>query len=415
MTELSTRDSRDDDRAQVLLPKRVEHVVTVSAFVILALLLFAAVPWRTNQYFSGQFDLVVLAKTGLMLLALVVAFWINGYAKHHRRPAQNVPAFAFFAIFVYFCSSTLGALLFGSFTASMKLSMRAIVFALTILLLFEAVRAIILIEMFARLLTLVVLCVAVTGKFSQTGRLTADFPPLHPNEMAFLAAVPMVYFIWRTANVDSSVLRTACIAALGVVVVLTDSRTTTATVLVVIVLLILRGKRNAVTNLAVFASLILAFLFLLMFTETIQSFSGRSGTSPIETFGSRTIAWDAVLNSARSVSQAMVGEGLATKKVPVAGQMWSTQLLDSSWISTFVQAGLIGLVIAALLVIYTITMAAHAGRPNCDLWIALLALVTVRSIFESGLLDTSASFIVLMLVALGAASDARTRHAVTTV
>jgi hypothetical protein len=103
----------------------------------------------------------------------------------------------------------------------------------------------------------------------------------------------------------------------------------------------------------------------------------------------------------------LFGQGLAAKFVAVQGHTWSKQLLDSSWISAFIQAGLTGFVLAVALVIYAATRAIRNARPANDLWLALLALVVVRSIFESGLLDTSTSFVVFMMVSMGAASQAR--------
>ena len=202
-------------------------------------------PWRSKQYFSDQFDSVVLAKTALMLLALAGAVWIRGYARHHGRQPNDVPAFAFLVVLVYLCASTLGSLLFGRPLRQRKaVHARAAVIALVVLLLFEAVRPIVLIDLFARLLTAATILAAATGGFSATGRLTGAIPPLHPNEIAFLAAIPMVYFIWRTANLDFNALRLAGIIALGIIIVLADSRTTFGAVFVAIALVVVRGSRN---------------------------------------------------------------------------------------------------------------------------------------------------------------------------
>ncbi len=408
MTEVSLRGNAGHHAVPDAPQKSIDRTVHVVAFATLALLLYAALPWRSKQYFSDQLDAVVLAKTALMLLALAGAVWLRTYLSRHGREPNRVPAFAFIVVFVYFCSSTLGAFVFGSFSASVKLSMRATVFALVVLLLLEVVRPIALIELFARLLSAATILAAATGRFGQTGRLTGAIPPLHPNEIAFLAAIPLVYYAWRTANHDFNALRGAGLAVLAAIVVLTDSRTISVAVLVTVALVMLRGRRRPVAGLALLGALLVPVLFLLIFTDVAKSFSDRGGTSPVDTLGSRKIAWDAVLNSAPDMGQMLVGRGLAMKKVAVEGQWWTSQILDSSWISAYVQAGLIGVSLGAVLVIYTITRATRAGRPNTDLWIGLLVLVAIRSIFESGLLDTSTCFIVMMLLALGAASEAKT-------
>ena len=104
--------------------------------------------------------------------------------------------------------------------------------------------------------------------------------------------------------------------------------------------------------------------------------------------------------------QTLLGKGLSTKTIPVAGQMWQTQVLDSSWVSAFVHAGILGVVIAGVLIVYTATRAARIPRPDKDLWLALLTLVVARSVFESGLVEASVSFVVLMVVSLGCATQA---------
>ena len=224
----------------------------------------------------------------------------------------------------------------------------------------------------------------------------------------------MLYYIWRTANLDFNLRRMAVIVALGIIIVLSDSRTTSAAVFIAIAVVVVRGRRSPAVNLAIVATMMVALVFLASFTDVLKSFSDRGGDSPVDTLGSRTIAWEAVLRSAPGPIQLLVGQGLAAKKVGVEGQWWTSQILDSSWISAYVQAGLIGLALAGFLVIYTIVQATRTGRPNADIWIGLLILVTIRSVFESGLLDTSTSFIVLMLLAIGASTDAKARPATLT-
>jgi len=103
---------------------------------------------------------------------------------------------------------------------------------------------------------------------------------------------------------------------------------------------------------------------------------------------------------ARPPLQTLFGQGIATKFVPIEGHYWHTQVLDSSWFSAFVQAGMIGVVIAFVFVTYAATQALRNARPAKDLWLALVVLVGCRSIFESGLLDASMSFIVFMVVSM---------------
>ena len=262
MTEVSIPGGHIADAIRVQPQPSVDRTINVCASTTFALLLYSALPWRSKQYFSDQFDSVVLAKTALMLVALAGAVWIRGMRDvtdasrmmfPHSRSLQRWSTCAF---------PLLGSLLFGSFSASGKLAMRAAVIALVVLLLFEAIRPIALIDLFARLLTAVTILVTVTGGFSATGRLTGIVPPLHPNEIAFLAAVPMLYYIWRTANLDFNALRMVAIIALGIIIVLSESRTTTAAVFVAIAVLVARGRRNPTVNFAIVATMMVALVFL---------------------------------------------------------------------------------------------------------------------------------------------------------
>jgi hypothetical protein len=118
------------------------------------------------------------------------------------------------------------------------------------------------------------------------------------------------------------------------------------------------------------------------------------------------IAWDAALNMAESPTQTLFGQGLDFKVIPVAGQWWRTQVLDSSFVSAYIQAGLIGVVVTAVLVIYTATQALKNASPANHLWLALLVYIVGTSVFETGLIDTSPTFIVFMVVSMGAATRA---------
>jgi hypothetical protein len=153
---------------------------------------------------------------------------------------------------------------------------------------------------------------------------------------------------------------------------------------------------------------VICLLFALAFTDAIHAFGSRGGTSEnIDSFGDRMVAWNTVLNMTRPPMQTLFGQGIAYVFVPIEGHWWHQQVLDSSWFSAFVQAGVIGVVIAVALVIYAATQALRNARPAKDLWLALVVLVVVRSIFESRLLDTSTSFIVFMMASMGAATQAR--------
>jgi acyl-CoA synthetase (AMP-forming)/AMP-acid ligase II len=390
-----------------LSPERTTGFCVVAAVLMLVV---DVVPWRNNTYFSGQLDWVVLGKIALLMSAVSVVLWAKANVARSGGSIYTVVASPLFLVALYLGSSVVGASLFGSLVASVELSVRVLAVGFVVLVLIELVGPMNVISTLSRVLTALSIWLAVTGTVSSgtfPNRLVGTIPPLYPNEIAFLAAVPMTYFVWRTVNVGTSYARILAVIFLGIIIFETQSRTTGAVVAAVVLTLIVLGSRSERVGLGMFTTAAICLFFLLNFTNAFQYFGSHGGTSPIETVGSRTIAWDAVVNTARPTVQTLFGQGIAHKFVPVEGQAWSTQLMDSSWVSAFVQAGAIGLVPAVAVVIYAAIRAFRNARPANDLWLALLVLVVVRSIFESGLFDTSSSFVVFMVVSMGAATQAR--------
>jgi len=374
------------------------------------LLSVGVLPWRQEKYFGGQLDWVVLGKIGLLMAAVLAVLWAKRNVSRSGRSIDTVMAPALLLVTLYCGSSAAGAFLFGSLLSSVELSVRVLVVGFVVLTLIELVGPMIVISTLSRVLAALAIWVAVTGTLSSElfpGRLEGTFPPIHPNDIAFEAAVPLIYFVWRTVNVDTSFVRLLTLIPLGVIIFLTQSRTTEAITALVVLSLIIRGTRHERFRLSVTAGAVVCVVFAVNFTNAIQHFGSRGGTSEIGSFGDRIIAWNTVLNMTRPPMQTLFGQGLAKKFVPIAGHYWHKQLLDSSWFSAFIQAGVIGLAIVAALVIYAATQALRNARPASDLWLALVVFVGVRSIFESGLLDTATSFIVFMMVSMGAATQAR--------
>jgi acyl-CoA synthetase (AMP-forming)/AMP-acid ligase II len=389
---------------------KVERATWRCAFAAVLLLVVSVIPWRRANVFGGQLDWVVLGKLGLMMAAVLTVLWAKRNLTRSGRSIYTVMAPALLLVTLYCGSSAAGAFLFGSLVASVELSVRVLVVGFVVLTLIELVGPMTAISMLVRVLAAVAIEVAVTGTLSSElfpNRLVGNFPPAYPNEIAFLAAVPLVYFAWRTVNVDTSFVRLLTLMPLGVIIFLTESRTTIALTAALVLSLIVFGARHERFRLTMITGAVICVVFALTFTDAIQHFGSRGGTSDIGSFGDRLIAWEAVLNMTRPPMQTLFGQGIAIKFIPIEGHYWHQQVLDSSWFSAFVQAGVIGVVIAVAFVIYAATQALRNARPAKDLWLALVVLVAIRSIFESGLLDTSTSFIVFMMVAMGAATQAR--------
>jgi long-chain acyl-CoA synthetase len=409
-------------RVVKLLPggDKVERTTWCCAFAAVLLLVVSVISWRRANVFGGQLDWVVLGKIGLMMAAVLAVLWAKRNVTRNGRSINTVTASPLLMVALYCGSSAAGAFLFGSLLSSVELSVRVLLVGFVVLTLVELVGPMIAISMLARVLAAVAIWVAVTGTLSSElfpNRLVGNFPPfaggvestadVYPNEIAFLAAVPLVYFAWRTVNVDTRFVRLLVLMALVVIVFLTESRTTEALTAALVLSLLICGTRHERFRLSMITGAVICILFAVTFTDAIQHLGSRGGTSDIESFGDRMIVWNTVLNMTRPPMQTLFGQGIATKFIPIEGHYWHKQVLDSSWFSAFVHAGVVGVVIAVAFVIYAATQALRNARPAKDLWLALVVLVAVRSIFESGLLDTSTSFIVFMMVSMGAATQAR--------
>ena len=94
-----------------------------------------------------------------------------------------------------------------------------------------------------------------------------------------------------------------------------------------------------------------AIVYSMTATTLLSSFFLRGGEQNVASLSSRTIAWSAAFDYSDSNWVRWMGAGLAKKEIPVTGQYWQTQVLESSWISALVHAGRPG---ALLLIVWTL-------------------------------------------------------------
>jgi hypothetical protein len=135
-------------------------------------------------------------------------------------------------------------------------------------------------------------------------------------------------------------------------------------------------------------------LWVLVGTDLVRSLLFRDQNAErLSTLSNRTIAWQAALAPRDSVWQTWFGGGLQLKRIEVPGQFWNVQILDSSWVSVLVQAGMAGLVVCALWVLYSALTTLRSPARLRALQLTLLVYLTLRGFLESGLFDASTSFI----------------------
>jgi hypothetical protein len=175
---------------------------------------------------------------------------------------------------------------------------------------------------------------------------------------------------------------------------------------------VLLHVRRAPVALAV-GSLVLAALGCLVVATDSGLLTGflerdGSGTSTLE---SRFIAWNAATTWADDAWQLVFGGGLSVKIIPVKGQWWDTQPLDSSWFSLLVQTGLLGVLVCGVWALWALRGALLAPREQRALFLGLLLFLLGRSVLESGLFDATPAFIGFLAVSLLAEGGSRRRLA----
>ena len=79
----------------------------------------------------------------------------------------------------------------------------------------------------------------------------------------------------------------------------------------------------------------------------------------------------------------------------MTGTYWDTQVLDSSWVSAYVQGGWVGMTLLGLWVVLTGWGVLRIARPARAFWVALFVYCMLWGITASGLLDSYVLFILM--------------------
>ncbi len=363
-------------------------------YAVWTILFVSLLPWRTRVFYSGGTDPTVVAKAALTLVAMLVASVRNPHVGRIALGPRSVVLVA-----VYVVASGVGGWAAGAGAPSGVLAIRVAIVAATVVL---AVRAVGIDEaaktaMFSMCAVGFVIGAAGLPTFAASGRLSGGILPLNPNDLAMLFGPPTIWFLWKLFRGNAPVRYGAAVILLLGASWMTGSRTgMVALVAAALVVLIATPNIPRPALLSVVLAVPFAF-YMLKYTSIISTFVGRNGTGNVSTLNSRTIAWSAVLNSNPDFSHLWFGGGFSTKVVAVAGQFWESQVVDSSWISAYIQAGLIGIIVLALWSITSLISAFRSG-PDCRaLWAGLVVFALIRSGLQSGLIDSAVLFVVMLL------------------
>ena len=365
---------------------------------VAVLLVVVTVGWRRGEYFTGSLDPVVLAKAGLSALALGGAFLLASSG-----PRRRVGTAWLWWLGVVLGCSLFGALTSGDLVAGGTVAVRVAVLGATVHLLLRAAPGVQVVTSLAVACGAVAAVAAVTGLPTLAeGRLAGGIPALSPNELSLLAGVVVLVLAWRTVLGRAGWADALAGAASLGVIWLTESRTGLLMVLVGVAVMARYLRRPRVG--LVVGGLVLGALAVLGAATTgiVAAFADRGGDGA-STLESRFIAWRAAVELPQSAWQELFGGGMALKVIPIKGQWWDEQPLDSSWVSLLVQAGVLGLAVALGWVLWTLRSAARAPRSVRVLFLGLLVFLVGRSTVESGMFDATPAF--LLLAALSALAE----------
>jgi hypothetical protein len=368
---------------------------TLARFGVALLLVASTVGWRRGAYFSGGLDPVVVGKGMLSLLALMGAIALTRSGPRHRLGTGSCWTLA-----VLLTCSVFGALTHGTLLAGTMVAVRVAVLGATVVLLLRTLTAAQFSTALAWACGTVGLVGAGTGLSSlASGRLSGGLPPLSPNELALLGGIVVAHLAWRTVLGEAGWgMVAAAVLALGIIWE-TGSRTGLIMLVLGVLVMGLHLRRPRV-GLVVSGLLIGALgVVAVVSTGALTGFAERDGAGT-STLDSRFIAWRAAGSWAASAWQQVFGGGLSVKEIPVKGQWWQTQPLDSSWVSVLVQSGVLGLLVATAWVVWALRGAWRAPRSHRALFLGLLVYLLGRSVLESGLFDATPAFLGFFAVSL---------------
>lgn len=381
-------------------------------YCVWLLLLASVIPWRRGTLFDGGLDTVVVLKAVLGVSALGLALSIcsktaertGGWGVHTHRGSVGSASILF--VSTALISGLIGALGSGTTTASAVLAVRLMLVAVTVLVLLARCEKSRAIRLLATASGTICLVAATSGLARFDGRLAGGLPPISPNELALLATVPLLVLVHHPSSTGWRARIGLPVALFAGILLATGSRTGLAAAALGMLLISIQSRRLpfSVAIGAITAAPIAAGIALLG-TGTAIAFRG-DGADNLGTLNSRTIAWQAALDRPTLGLEWWLGSGLATKRVRVFGQYWDYQVLDSSWISAFVQAGAIGVLVLAGWVAFTV-VGVLRRRHALPIALPLLGFLLARSLLENGLLESSSAFVFFFTIAVAVEDRAR--------
>ncbi|MFT4216801.1 MAG: hypothetical protein QM619_06390 [Micropruina sp.] len=350
----------------------------------------ATEPWRSGTYFEGAFDGVVITKALLSGVAAVTAWFLV-----RTRPRLTVPAWPAILVALYLSITVFGGWAEDALLSSTVIAVRVLILIAIVNLLLSGYDGYsVMAGLVGALATVAAVSVLTGGLRPSDGRLAGGIPPLHPNEIAAISAVAILWLLYRATNGRENAVDLVVLTLAGTALIASGSRTSLVMILPAAAVLVLTARRF---HLRVFIPFVLSLpivAFGLLYSDALTGALTRDGSSDdIGSLSNRTIAWQSALMPKSSEWQTWLGGGLTLKQIEVPGQWWSHQILDSSWVSALVQGGYLGIVTCLALIVYGVYRVARLPGELRGFRLALILFLSLRGILESGLFDASTAFL----------------------
>ena len=396
----SLADAGDADGGAPTVVAPAERSLNARHLVCVILLSVSLLNWRLGDYYSGGLDPVVAAKALLSLIALGLSVSLVRAAPTRQWVGLRTVTIAG----LYLAATFMGGMANGATSTNAVLVIRVVLVLITMLCLIMSTSIEQNITQVTAGLAVVGVVLAVTGlpNYAATGRLYGGVLPVNPNGIALQIGPFLLAALWRMLNERPQRFDVPLFALLLVLTWLTGSRTALIALLLGMAAIMVLSRRLPVPAALTLVAGVPVAVYVLYVSPLFAKFFERGGSQSVLTLNSRTIAWKTALDAHLNFWQQWFGRGLEVKQISVRGAYWNAQVLDSSWLSTYVQVGVIGVALLGLWVLSSLVVAARCPQPYRPILVAVVLYAAVISILETGLLDAYPLFVVMLLPCLSA-------------
>ena len=230
------------------------------------------------------------------------------------------------------------------------------------------------------------------------GRLGSALWGTPPTQVAHYAAIliGLVVLLWLSGHLQGRPTLIV-VAVAGVILLLTHTRTALLGLAIAILvsgLSLVTVKARALKFFAWAGAI--AAIAILTLSSLITSFLVRGeNAQQLQDLTGRTLVWGPLLAFPRDRFQVIFGSGLSNNSSPVNGRP-----IDSGWLSSYQDQGLVGVTICAIILIFLLMAAFfHPHRVQRALALFLVTYDLVASYTEDGLGEVGMYLLDLVLVA----------------